>query len=77
MLSGNPVVVEKIYTIDVSAISTEIFAAKHGRYSESRELLEDMRRILAKGEHPPDKRNSNFLRRVTGSLSYWWYSQKA
>ena len=67
ILLGNPIVVDKIYTIDISSLSTDFLSIKHGIYSESRELLEDMRSILTKGEHPPDKRSSSFLPREKGT----------
>ncbi len=54
--SGIPLVLAGIDTIDVTAISTEIFALRHSGYAEKTALVQDIERILQTGERPPISR---------------------
>ena len=70
-----PVIINNVYSIDISALSTEIFSIKHSDYADKRELLSDMRRLFDKQEQPPDRRNVNFLRQFHDKKLYWKYAQ--
>src|SRR5262245_47688057 len=71
---AGPLVVDKVYSIDVSAVSTEVFSIKHSEYADKKELLDDINRLFQKGEEPPHSRNTNFLRQRRGSSEYWRYA---
>jgi hypothetical protein len=53
---AGPIIVKGMETMDVSALSTDLLPSNHSTYVENRELLTDMKRLLLRGEHPPDKR---------------------
>ncbi len=69
-----PIIVNKVYSIDISALSTAIFSIRHSEYAENRELLSDMNRLFVKQEQPPHIRDNNFQRRFRGTGEYWRYA---
>ena len=54
--ANGPIVVEGVDTIDVTAISTVLFALNHSGYAERSALLQDIQLLIQTGERPPDKR---------------------
>jgi esterase/lipase superfamily enzyme len=70
-----PLIVDQVYSIDISALSTEIFAVGHSEYADKKELISDMNRLFVKQEQPPHKRNNNFQRKFRGKTEYWKYAQ--
>lgn len=70
-----PVIVDHVYSIDISAISTEIFSIRHSDYADKQELLRDMNRMFVKEVQPPDRRNLNFLRHFRDGSTYWRYAE--
>ena len=75
VFTDGPIVMNKIYSIDISAINTDIFSTKHSEYSDNKVLLNDINHIFSKGEQPPHARNINFSRRKKGKLEYWRYAE--
>jgi len=69
-----PLIVDNVYSIDISSLSTEVFSIKHSGYADTRELLNDLNRLFVKQEQPPHTRNINFLRQFRGTNEYWRYA---
>ena len=72
---AGPVIIDNVYSIDISAISTEIFSIRHSDYADRQELLRDMNRMFVKAEQPPDRRNLNFLRHFRDGSAFWRYAE--
>lgn len=70
-----PVIVDKVYSIDISALSTDFFSIRHSDYADKRELLRDMNRMFVREEQPPHKRNLNFRRLVRDGAAFWRYAE--
>lgn len=68
-----PVVVAGVDTIDVTAVSTEVFALNHSGYADKRTLLSDIRSLIQTGERPPEKRVPILARIKTDKGDYWRY----
>ena len=51
-----PLVTEGIDTIDITAVSTKVFALNHSGYADTNALLSDIQLLIQTGERPPDKR---------------------
>ncbi|MDX2155479.1 MAG: alpha/beta fold hydrolase [Hyphomicrobiaceae bacterium] len=73
LINGRPVLIKDLDAIDVSAVSTSIFALNHNVYADRKELLNDMRRLMVFGERPPDVRDINLRRMTDQSGTYWKY----
>jgi len=71
---AGPIVVDKVYSIDISSLSTDVFSIKHSEYADRKELLDDINRLFLKAEEPPHTRNTNFLRKRSGNLEFWRYA---
>lgn len=71
--SGLPVIVKGLDTIDISALSTDIFDLNHSGFAERTELLEDIRRLIKLGTRPPEKRLAQMRRVETDAGAYWRY----
>jgi esterase/lipase superfamily enzyme len=71
--AAGPVVVEGVDTIDITAVSTLIFALNHSGYAETNALLSDIQRLIQTGERPPDKRVPILERVKTDRGDYWRY----
>jgi len=68
---GGPLVTKGIDTIDITAVSTEVFALNHSTYSEKIALLRDLQLLIRTGERPPDKRVPTLERVKTAKGHYW------
>lgn len=68
-----PVLVPGIDTIDVTAVSTDMFAINHSGYAEKLALINDMRILIQTGERPPEKRIPILELVETANGSYWRY----
>ena len=71
--TGGPIVIEGVDTIDVTAISTVLFALNHSGYAEKSALLQDIQLLIQTGERPPDKRVPILERVKTDRGDYWRY----
>jgi esterase/lipase superfamily enzyme len=71
--SSGPIVVEGVDTIDVTAVSTQLFALNHSGYAEKSALLSDIQLLIHTGERPPDKRVPILERTKTDRGDYWRY----
>ena len=69
--STGPVVVAGIDTIDVTALSTEIFSLNHSGYAEKAAILSDIQLLIQTGERPPEKRLPILVRVPTAKGDYW------
>lgn len=67
-----PVVVAGVDTIDVTAASTEILSLNHSGYAQKSELLEDISKLIKKGERPPERRTPDLMRRVRSPTGDFW-----
>lgn len=70
---GGPLVLAGIDTIDVTAISTEIFGLKHSGYAEKTALVQDIERILETGQRPPVSRLPSLETIASPRGPYWRY----
>jgi esterase/lipase superfamily enzyme len=73
---GPAAIVPGIDSIDVSALSTDMFGLNHNTYVESKELMKDISDLMLSGTRPPDQRNASF--RVNGTLTrpFWTYEKE-
>jgi esterase/lipase superfamily enzyme len=69
--SSGPILVEGVDTIDVTAVSTVLFALNHSGYAEKSALLSDIQLLIQTGERPPDKRVP-ILERIKTDKGYYW-----
>jgi esterase/lipase superfamily enzyme len=70
---GGPIVSEGIDTIDITAVSTKVFALNHSGYADTSALLSDIQLLIQTGERPPDKRVPILERVKTAKGDYWRY----
>jgi esterase/lipase superfamily enzyme len=70
---GGPIVTEGIDTIDITAVSTKVFALNHSGYADTSALLSDIQLLIQTGERPPDKRVPILERVKTAKGDYWRY----
>ena len=70
---GGPLVTEGVDTIDITGVSTELFALNHSGYAEKMALLSDIQLLIQTGERPPDKRVPILERVTTPKGDYWRY----
>lgn len=68
-----PIVEDGIDTIDVSAVSTDVFALNHSRYASSSTLLNDISLMVRNGVRPPDTRMPILKQKPLGTLQYWYF----
>lgn len=74
VVGEGPFVLDGVETIDITALSTDIFGLNHSGFAERTALLADIRQLIQKGARPPDLRASK-LRKIEGRpLPYWKYS---
>ena len=74
--AGGPIIIEGVDTIDVTAISTVLFALNHSGYAERTALLQDIQQLIQTGERPPDKRVPILERVKTTKGDYWRYPKQ-
>jgi esterase/lipase superfamily enzyme len=68
-----PIVTDGIDTIDITAVSTNVFALNHSGYADTNALLSDIQLLIQTGERPPDKRVPILERVKTAKGEYWRY----
>jgi esterase/lipase superfamily enzyme/Tfp pilus assembly protein PilF len=66
-----PLIVPGVDTIDITSAGTSLFDLNHDLYSSNPTLVADMRRIIEKGEWPPDKRTKEFEPVTSKDGTYW------
>jgi esterase/lipase superfamily enzyme len=71
--AGGPVVTQGVDTIDITAISTQVFALNHAGYADKIAPLSDIQILIQTGERPPDKRVPILERVQTAKGDYWRY----
>ena len=71
--SSGPVVTAGVDTIDITTLSTTLFALNHSAYAEKSALLNDMQLLIQTGARPPDKREPTLERVRTERGDYWRY----
>ena len=71
--AGGPIVTDGIDTIDITAVSTKVFALNHSGYADTNALLSDIQLLIQTGERPPDKRVPILERVKTAKGDYWRY----
>jgi esterase/lipase superfamily enzyme len=73
---SGPIVVEGVDTIDVTAVSTLVFALNHSGYAERSALLGDIQQLIQTGLRPPDKRLPILEAVKTAAGQYWRYPKR-
>ncbi len=68
-----PIVEADVDTIDVSDVSTDVFAVNHSVYASSSELLDDMALLVRNDTRPPDLRTPILRMKSVGTLPFWYY----
>ena len=69
-----PVIVRGIDSIDISDASKGSWLSlNHHTYAEGKDLLADIRRIMATGVRPPHRRFAGFKRKSSRRGTYWKY----
>ncbi len=74
--TGGPIVTEGVDTIDVTAVSTLLFALNHSGYAERSALLSDIQQLIQTGVRPPDKRVPTLESVATARGQYWRYPKQ-
>jgi len=72
-----PVILPNLETIDVTAVGDEIFGLDHSVFATNRDIMDDIKLVLAMGLHPPNNRLSE-IRAVPdppAAATYWRYVQ--
>jgi esterase/lipase superfamily enzyme len=75
VFAGRPIVLPQIESIDVSAIGDEMFGLNHNVFADNRSLIDDIGRLLFKGDRPPNQRSPQ-IRCVPEGIDppeYWRY----
>ena len=77
VINGQPaIVMEGIDSIDVSALS-DFTDLGHGTYSQSEDLLGDIRSIIKSGSYPPpDKRAPSLFTEIKSAIGVFWRAVK-
>ena len=73
--SDGPTVIEKgIDTIDVTEVGQDLFALNHSTFA-SNPVIEDLARLISRGEHPPSVRTSRIFGMPLNASEprYWRY----
>jgi esterase/lipase superfamily enzyme/Flp pilus assembly protein TadD len=73
----SPLIVAGVDTIDITRAGTGLFGLNHDTYSESPTIVGDMRRIIARGERPPDRRTKEFEAVVAKEGGTYWRLRQA
>lgn len=68
-----PVVLPGMDTIDVTAISMDSLGIRHSGYAENNQLLQDIGRLILKGERPPSVREPGLEAVDIPTGRYWKY----
>jgi esterase/lipase superfamily enzyme len=67
------VLVDRVDSIDATAVGTDIFGLNHGTYAEKKSILNDIKLLLTHGIKPPDKRSAEIRGMPEGERpSKWW-----
>jgi esterase/lipase superfamily enzyme len=77
VFSNGPVVIEKIESIDVSAIGDEMFGLNHNVFATNRSLIDDIGRLILHGVRPPHQRSPQ-IRCVPEGVEpprYWRFAE--
>jgi esterase/lipase superfamily enzyme len=73
--ASGPVIIKGIQSLDVSALNTDILALNHSTYADSKELLDDIWKLMRTGARPPNERTLLLRAKGTGSDRYWRYEE--
>jgi esterase/lipase superfamily enzyme len=76
IVQGEPIVLQNLDTIDVTAVGDELFGLNHSTFADYRGLMNDISLILATGSHPPGSRKLIEIRPVPerpAEPRYWRY----
>ncbi|WP_315769228.1 MULTISPECIES: alpha/beta hydrolase [unclassified Bradyrhizobium] len=75
VFSGSPILLPNIESIDVSAIGDEMFGLNHNVFADNRSLIDDIGRLLFRGERPPDQRSPQIRCVPEGAIppDFWRY----
>jgi esterase/lipase superfamily enzyme/tetratricopeptide (TPR) repeat protein len=65
-----PLIAPGVDTIDITSAGTSLFDLNHDLYASNPILVADIRRIIEKGEWPPDKRTKEFERVASKDGTY-------
>lgn len=74
--TGGPIVVAGIDTIDVTALSSDVFSLNHSGYAEKAVILSDIQNLILTGLRPPEQRFPILQRVSTARGDYWRYPER-
>ncbi len=73
VLNGEPLILDGVDTIDVSAVGADIFGSGHGVFASSRSILNDISLLIGSRVRPPHKRLAELRRMPAGAVPpRWW-----
>lgn len=77
VFADGPLIAEKLDSIDVSAIGNEMFGLNHDTFASNRSLVDDIGRLIRKGERPPNDRSPQIRGFPEGRTppAYWRYAE--
>jgi len=72
-----PVVLPKIETIDVTAVGDELFGLNHDTFAVHRSIIDDIGRLILRGDRPPNQRSVEIRGVPEGRQPplYWRYAR--
>jgi esterase/lipase superfamily enzyme len=70
---AGPLILPGIDTIDVTAVTTDVFAINHSGYASNSKLLDDVGELLKTGLRPPEMRALKPGKVTIGAGDYWRY----
>jgi esterase/lipase superfamily enzyme len=71
---GGPIVAEGIETIDITALSTDLFGLNHSGFAERTPLLADIRQLIRSGARPPESREGRMQKIESADGAFWRYT---
>jgi esterase/lipase superfamily enzyme len=72
--SEGPFLLDGIDTIDVTALSTEVFGLNHSGFAERTPLIADIRQLIQKNMRPPEAREPKLQKVPAGERQFWRYT---
>jgi esterase/lipase superfamily enzyme len=69
-----PFLLDGIDTIDVTALSTEVFGLNHSGFAERTPLIADIRQLIQKNMRPPETREPKLQKVPAGERQFWRYT---
>jgi esterase/lipase superfamily enzyme len=77
VLADGPLTAANLDTIDVTAVGEEMFGLNHNTFAAQRSLIDDIGRLILKGDRPPHQRSPQIRGMPIGTSPprYWRYAE--